>query len=64
MSTIGDAFGPDGRERGNPFKRGEDGKIPNLTRVYELCRENPRRAIELCKAAGEDLNKWFPNNPQ
>ncbi|CAH2402378.1 hypothetical protein MES5069_310114 [Mesorhizobium escarrei] len=47
-----------------PFIRGEDGKIPNLTAIANLCRADPRKAILLCKAAGENLDSWFPVNPK
>ncbi|MBZ9683120.1 hypothetical protein LB531_20900 [Mesorhizobium sp. CO1-1-2] len=48
----------------NPFVRDKDGKIPNLTAIAKLTRENPLRAVALCKAAGEKLDVWFPMNPQ
>lgn len=48
----------------NPFKRDADGKIPNLTAIANLCRADPRKAILLCKEAGEQLDSWFPMNPK
>ncbi|MCF6112386.1 hypothetical protein [Mesorhizobium muleiense] len=63
MTTIGEKW-PSQAQPENPFKRGEDGKIKSLSAITAIARENPRRAIELCKAAGEDLNKWFPMNPR
>lgn len=48
----------------NPFVRDKDGKIPSITAISKLCRDNPLRAVQLCKAAGESLDAWFPNNPK
>jgi hypothetical protein len=62
MTTIGEKW-PSSKPADNPFIRGEDGKIKSLSAITAIARENPRRAIELCKAAGEDLNKWVPTNP-
>ncbi|QIA21507.1 hypothetical protein [Mesorhizobium sp. AA22] len=48
----------------NPFKRDEQGKIKSITAISNLIRADPRRAIEMCKAAGESLDAWFPANPR
>ncbi|MER9484720.1 hypothetical protein NKI50_01820 [Mesorhizobium sp. M0563] len=48
----------------NPFVRDKDGKIPNVTAIATLCRADPRKAILLCKEAGEKLDAWFPMNPK
>lgn len=70
MRTIGEVFGTSSTPAAppaapNPWARDEQGRfVGNLTEISKLVRENPRRAIELCKAAGEDLNRWFPMNPK
>lgn len=63
MTTIGEKW-PSSAQPENPFIRGEDGKIKSITAISALCRQNPLQAVKLCKAAGEDLNRWFPNNPK
>ncbi|MER9776795.1 hypothetical protein [Mesorhizobium sp. M0220] len=48
----------------NPFVRDKDGKIPSPDAISKLCRADPRKAILLCKEAGEKLDAWFPMNPK
>ncbi|MER8654407.1 hypothetical protein [Mesorhizobium sp. M0847] len=64
MSTLGEVFGSNGRERPNPFKRDAEGRIVSVSAISAAIRENPTRAIQLCKAAGENLDAWFPMNPR
>lgn len=66
MRTIGEVFGdsPARSSEPNPFARDDQGRIISPSAITKAIRENPRRAIELCKAAGEDLDRWFPTNPR
>jgi len=60
-----DKINADGVPSGvNPFKRGADGKIPNVTAISALIQSDPERAKRLCREAGENPDQWFPNNPR
>lgn len=60
-----DRIDGDGNPTGvNPFKRGADGKIPNVTAISALIQSDPERAKRLCREAGENPDQWFPNNPR
>jgi hypothetical protein len=47
----------------NPFKRTPEGER-DVTRISEMIARDPALAKEMCKAAGEPLAAWFPENPQ
>lgn len=55
---------PAGATGPNPFQRGADGRIVSLSAIGAATKADPRRARELCKAAGEDVRRWFPENPR
>lgn len=65
VKTIGEAFeaAPVGGGGGNPFKRDAKGSI-SPTAVSRAIKNNPSHARELCKAAGEPVARWFPENPR
>lgn len=66
-TTLGEAFGGRGQpapaSEGNPFQRDANGQR-NVTAIGTLARSNPTRAKELCRAAGESVKSWFPENPR
>ncbi|MER9328187.1 hypothetical protein [Mesorhizobium sp. M0488] len=47
---------------GNPFKRNAAGER-NLTAISALVKSDPARARRLAREAGEDPDRWMPNNP-
>jgi hypothetical protein len=47
---------------GNPFKRNAAGER-NLTDISALVKRDPARARRLAREAGENPDRWMPNNP-
>lgn len=47
---------------GNPFKRNASGER-NLTAISALVKSDPARARRLAREAGENPDRWMPNNP-
>ncbi|TGQ69864.1 hypothetical protein EN829_013150 [Mesorhizobium sp. M00.F.Ca.ET.186.01.1.1] len=47
---------------GNPFKRNATGDR-NLTAISALVKSDPARARRLAREAGENPDRWMPNNP-
>jgi len=53
-----------GQFMGNPFKRDEKGQIGSLSEISRVTLENPTLAKQLCREAGEEVRRWFPENPK
>lgn len=47
----------------NPFKRNAAGER-NISAISALVKSDPARARRLAREAGEDPDRWMPNNPR
>jgi hypothetical protein len=65
VRTAGEVFNYGSQQTTeNPFKRGADGKIASPSAISAMTKANPQAARAMCKAAGERVDAWFPDNPQ
>jgi hypothetical protein len=46
----------------NPFKRDRHNNLVSPGAISDAMRADPKRAKELCLAAGEDARVWFATN--